>query len=103
MPNGTYSLLCSRVSLSQKKEIKLGNCGGTGQTNAFTTNRYGEGAFTMSFRPLPDSTSATGSLLSLAYHSDRQARADGIGAIGKDTHVQLIAPIPTLAALKPAY
>lgn len=97
---GTYSLWCSQISeqgLIEKPCVEPGKPG-----NPIVMDARGEARLETSFPALPDTTTMTGSWLSLALHSDGHQHAVE-NDFGKNTHVQLLWKVPTLAEMRPAY
>lgn len=100
MNNGKYSLWCSRIS---KTAIIDKPCMPAGQPgNPIVMNKKGQFDGTISFPAPADTTTETGSWISLAYHSDGHEAAIE-NDFGKHTHVQLLFRVPTPAEMRPAY
>lgn len=95
LPNGVYTLWCTRITLPPEPVIFDIACGEwDGSNNQFVADAAGNGSLTFDMRPLPDITAERISLFALAYHSDGQTYGPLPGEFGERTHVQALAFIP---------
>lgn len=95
VPNGTYTLWCTRITLPPDPVIFDIACGEwDGSENGFVADENGRGSLSFSMRALPDITAERISLLALAYHSDGQTFGPLPGDFGSQTHVHLLAFLP---------
>lgn len=94
VPNGVYTVWCSRVMVPPNFDIINKPCGAQdGSENVVTADNEGNLPFSIeSF--VMDLTSDEGiSLIALAYHSDGQTWGFDPGTFGLNSHVQVFAPI----------
>jgi hypothetical protein len=97
VPNGLYTVWCSRVSYPPNIEIVDKPCGDAdGTQNIFTADAQGQAHFELELAALPPSTAETGTVIAMAYHSDGQTYGAYPGDFGKNSHVQLAAMIPVI-------
>ena len=82
IPNGTYTLWCSRIYTPPDFEIVSVPCGEpNGTTNTFVADDEGNGALSTTVLPLPGTVEDKISLLALAYHSDGNTHGSYHGAL----------------------
>ena len=99
VPNGVYTLLCSRVTLPPNASITNAPCGAVdGSENSFTASATGRGSIKLTADPLLQSTTETLTVLAVAYHSDGKTYGGSSGDFGLNTHVQLGFVVPPHAA-----
>lgn len=101
VPDGVYTLWCSRVTYPPSFKVVDVPCGAAnGSENSFIADSDGNGAFLLKLKPLEDSTSETVSIIALAYHSDGKTYGALPGDFGLNSHVQVffILPEPTTFA-----
>ncbi|MBI4127684.1 MAG: hypothetical protein HY459_01295 [Parcubacteria group bacterium] len=95
VPSGVYTLWCSRVTFPPNVNIVDTPCGAAdGSQNSFKADASGNGTFTLTMPALLESTSATASVIALAYHSDGKTYGANPGDFGKTTHVELAYLLP---------
>ncbi len=95
VPNGTYTLWCTRLTLPPEVSANDLPCGAPdGSENSFTANAEGAGSLQLVVAPLLPSDSTALSMLALAYHSDGESHGTGAGDFGLNSHVQLIWMLP---------
>jgi hypothetical protein len=111
VPNGTYTLWCSRVTMPPNYIEVLTPIGASdGSENAFIADAGGNGTFNLRFKALPASTNVTWkdyvaiyvtkqlpiktnitwTLIALVYHSDGKTHGMTPGDWGKTAHSQLV-------------
>ena len=101
VPNGVYTVWCSRLKLPPGPEIEDHPCGAeNGTENVFKADAQGEGTFNLKLKTLPLSTNETVSMIALAYHSDGKTYGASPGDFGLNSHVQLFFVIPEQAGKK---
>ena len=103
VPNGVYTLWCSRITFPPNPNIVDMPCGAEdGSENSFTADDKGSGSFSLKLKPLEASTKETASMVALAYHSDGKTYGESPGDFGSNTHVQIffMMPVPTSNATK---
>lgn len=95
IPNGVYTVWCSRINFPPDVQIFDAPCGQwDGSENSFVADSAGNGQITIALKPLPDSTETGVTVFALAYHSDGQTYGAFPGNFGQVTHVQSVAFIP---------
>lgn len=97
VPNGVYTMWCSRINLPPSFNIVDEPCGASdGSESSFTADASGNGAFFVKLKALEQSTNETISVIALAYHSDGKTYGASPGDFGLSTHVQLayMFPVP---------
>ncbi len=95
VPNGVYSVWCSRVSFPPNVEIVDKACGTEdGSQNTFIADAEGNAHFELELATLPASSPETSSVIAMAYHSDGQTYGAYPGDFGLNSHVQIAAMIP---------
>ena len=95
VPNGVYTMWCSRVFLPPAFEIRNYPCGDAeGTENTFVADEDGNATFTLEIPVMEDSTEEVLSLFAINYHSDGNTYGADPGNFGFNAHVQLLAPIP---------
>ncbi|GEM_PF-2551470 len=95
VPDGVYTLLCSRVTFPPNPNIEVMPCGAEdGSENSFTADSKGAGSFSLKMNALDPSTKETASALAIAYHSDGKTYGANPGDFGLNSHVQLFFMIP---------
>jgi len=111
VPNGTYTLWCSRVTMPPNYREVLTPIGASdGSQNAFIADSGGKGTFDLRFKALPASTNVTWkdyvamyvtkqapistnitwTLIALVYHSNGKTHGATAGDCGKTAHCQLV-------------
>ena len=111
VPNGTYTLWCSRVTMPPNYREVLTPIGASdGSQNAFIADSGGKGTFDLRFKALPASTNVTWkdyvamyvtkqapistkitwTLIALEYHSNGKTHGAKPGDSGKTAHCQLV-------------
>ncbi len=89
VPDGVYTVLCSRIISSPEMKIEDVPCGAEdGSQNTFTSDSKGLGSFSLAMNPL-QATNETMPLIAVAYHSDGKTYGASPGDFGLNTHVQL--------------
>lgn len=95
VPNGVYTVWCSRVTFPPDIEIVDKPCGAAdGTENTFTADAQGNARFELKLDVLPPSTATTVTSIAIAYHSDGKTYGAYPGDFGLNSHVHLAAPIP---------
>jgi len=95
VPNGVYTLWCSRLTFPPHPKIVDRPCGASdGSENSFNADAAGDADFDLSIKTLEDSTKETNSVIALAYHSDGKTHGASPGDFGLNSHVQLFFLIP---------
>ena len=95
VPNGVYTVWCTRVSFPPNIEIVDKPCGAAdGSQNSFVADAEGNGHFELELPTLPASSAETSSVIAIAYHSDGQTYGAHPGDFGLNSHVQVAAMIP---------
>lgn len=95
VPNGTYTVWCSRLTFPPNPKVVDRPCGAAdGTENTFTSDASGNGKFDLKLPPLEESTKETASVIALAYHSDKKTHGDNPGDFGLNSHVQLFFLVP---------
>lgn len=90
VPNGTYTVWCSELTLPPNVKIVDKPCGAQdGSENSFKSDASGNGSFNLKMKPLPPSTKETVQVIALAYHSDGKTYGATPGDFGMASHVQL--------------
>ena len=92
VPNGVYSVWCSRVSFPPNINIVDAACGAAdGSQNSFVADADGNARFVLELPALAESSAETVSVIALAYHSDGKTYGELPGDFGYNSHVQLAA------------
>ena len=95
VPNGVYTLWCSRIKFPPEPQITDMPCGAPdGSENSFKADEKGAGSFSLKLKSLESSTKETASIIALAYHSDGQTYGPSPGDFGLNSHVQLFFLLP---------
>lgn len=95
VPNGTYTLWCSRLTFPPNPEIVDRPCGAAdGSQNTLRADNKGNTTFNLKLSPLEQSSKETASVIALAYHSDGQTYGADPGEFGFKTHVQIFFLVP---------
>ena len=96
VPNGVYTVWCSRMVLPPEPSVVDTPCGAAdGSDNVVNADDLGDLTYSITMdEPLADSTNEEASVFALAYHSDGETYAEDPGEFGKVTHVQLFYLIP---------
>lgn len=103
VPNGTYTIWCSRLTLPPNVNVVDKPCGAAdGSQNMFKTDAQGNGTFSLKMPTVEASTKETVSLLALAYHSDGKTYGAAPGDFGLNSHIQMAFIIPPPAAAMPS-
>jgi uncharacterized OsmC-like protein len=98
VPEGVYTLWCSRVTVPPDADIVNEPCGDPdGTENMFTADEDGNAEFAMELAALPDTDATTVSVLALAYHSDGNTYGASPGIFGVNSHVQVFTMLPPFA------
>ncbi len=103
VPNGVYTVWCSRLTFPPNVKIVDEPCGSAdGSENSLTADADGNATFQLTLQPLEESTKETASVIALAYHSDGKTHGSNPGDFGFTTHVQLafLLPAPDAALMK---
>lgn len=98
VPNGAYTVWCSRLTFPPNPNIVDKPCGAEdGSENSFKSDDKGSGSFSLQLKPIEVSTKETASLIALAYHSDGKTYGASPGDFGLNSHVQIffLMPQPT--------
>lgn len=104
VPNGTYTVWCSRLTFPPNPKVVDRPCGAEdGSENVFKSDTDGVGKFDLNkMKPLEESTKETASVIALAYHSDGKTYAATPGEFGLNSHVQIFFLIPAAKAMESA-
>ena len=97
VPDGTYTLWCSRITFPPNPKVVDNPCGAfDGSENVFKTDASGNGSFALTLKPVEESTKETASVFAVAYHSDGKTYGANPGDFGLNSHVQLffLVPVP---------
>ena len=95
VPNGVYTLWCSRITFPPNPDIVDRACGAEdGSQNYFKADDKGNGQFSLKLNPLEASTKETSSIIALAYHSDGKTYGASPGDFGLNSHVQIFFILP---------
>ena len=104
VPNGVYSVWCSRIKLPPDPSIEDKPCGAEdGSQNTFKADSGGNGIIDLKLKTLPESTKETVSALAIAYHSDGKTYGASPGDFGVNSHVQLLFMMPAPTANQTKY
>ncbi|HLC92606.1 MAG TPA: hypothetical protein VJH23_02785 [archaeon] len=96
VPNGVYTVLCSRITMPPNAKIVDAPCGkADGSDNAFLADKDGNGKIEIALSPLQQSTNDTKTAIAIAFHSDGKSYGASAGPYGQKTHVQLVYMMPT--------
>lgn len=97
VPGSTYTVWCSRLTFPPNFRVVDKPCGAQdGSENVFKSDSIGEGGFSLTLKPLEESTRETATVIAIAYHSDGKSSGSKPGDFGSNTHVQLFVPIPAI-------
>ena len=95
VPNGVYTVWCSRMKFPPEPEITDKPCGAEdGSENSFTADEKGSASFSSKLKTLEPSTAEIASLIAIAYHSDDKTYGASPGDFGLNAHVQLFYLLP---------
>lgn len=95
VPDGLYTMWCSRLNPPPEFEINNYPCGAAdGTENIFTADSEGTATVEMMIETFEPSLADDIALVALAYHSDGQTYGESPGDFGRVTHTQLFALIP---------
>lgn len=95
VPNGVYTVWCSRLTLPPNPTIVDKPCGAEdGSENSFKSDDKGSGSFSLKLKSLEPSTNETVSLIALAYHSDGKTYGANPGDFGLTSHVHIFFMMP---------
>jgi hypothetical protein len=95
VPNGVYTVWCSRIKFPPEPGITDKPCGADdGSENSFTADEKGSAAFSVKLKALEPSTEEVVSAIAIAYHSDGKTYGAEPGDFGSNTHVQLFYMLP---------
>ena len=98
VPNGLYTLWCTRITLPPEFLMINKPCGPLdGSENSFTADESGRTHFQISTWALEDTSEETVSVLAIAYHSDGNTYGASPGTFGLNSHVQVFTILPPLA------
>ncbi|MBI2557723.1 hypothetical protein HYW20_00210 [Candidatus Woesearchaeota archaeon] len=98
VPNGVYTVWCSRIKLPPEPNIVDKPCGAEdGSENSFKSDEKGSASFSLKLKPLEASTKETASAIAVAYHSDGKTYGASPGDFGLNSHVQIFFLIPVPA------
>ncbi len=101
IPNGVYTLWCSRVTFPPEPKMVDIPCGKEdGSDNIFNADDKGNGYFSVGLKPLEASTKENAALIALAYHSDGKTYGASPGDFGANSHVQLFFLVPLMTENK---
>ncbi len=99
VPNGVYTVWCSRVSFPPNENVIDKPCGAAdGSQNSFVADAEGNAHFVLEMPAMPESSAETASVIAFAYHSDGKTYGELPGDFGLNSHVQLAGVIPAPAA-----
>jgi len=99
VPNGVYTVLCSRLTFPPNPAIEDKPCGAEdGSRNSFISDAKGIGTFSLNLNPLEASTKETAALIAVAYHSDGKTYGASPGDFGLNSHVQVFFMMPEPAS-----
>jgi hypothetical protein len=94
VPNGVYTVWCSRVFVPPNFQIVNKPCGADdGSENVVVADAEGNLSFSIETFVLELTSDEAISLVALAYHSDGQTWGFDPGTFGLNSHVQVFAPI----------
>lgn len=94
--NGVYTLWCAHINIPPNFTIVDEPCGAQdGSQNKMVADGQGKANFKLTLDKLPDTTEETVRVIALAYHSDGETYGFYPGRFGYDTHVQIVAFLPT--------
>lgn len=94
VPNGIYTVWCSRVFVPPNFNIVNAPCGADdGSENVVTADDEGNLSFSIETFVLDLTSDEAISLIALSYHSDGQTWGFDPGTFGLNSHVQVFAPI----------
>ncbi len=94
VPDGVYTLWCSRVTFPPNIEIVDAACGAPdGSENSLIADKNGRAHFKLDLPALAESSEETVTVLALAYHSDGQTYGANPGDFGLNSHVQIAAMV----------
>ena len=94
--DATYTVWCSRLSFPPTPKVVDTPCGkADGSQNSLKTDKNGKATFSVKMPKLVDSSKETASVIALAYHSDGKTWGASPGEFGKNSHVQIVALVPT--------
>ena len=95
VPNGVYTLWCSRITFPPNPSIADTPCGKEdGSENSLKTDEKGFASFSLKLKTLEQSTKETASIIALAYHSDGKTYGASAGDFGLNSHVQIFFLLP---------
>ncbi|MCK5661096.1 MAG: hypothetical protein KAH86_07020 [Methanosarcinales archaeon] len=95
LPNGTYTLWCSRVTLPPNQKFVDLPCGAQdGSENVLMADAQGNSDINITLKTLTESSTETRTVIALAYHSDGKTHGDSPGDFGLNSHVQLLYMMP---------
>lgn len=95
VPNGVYTVWCSRLTFPPNPKVVDRPCGAAdGSQNSFKADSSGNATFNLKLQPLEASTKETASVIAIAYHSDGKTYGASPGEFGKTTHVQIFFMVP---------
>lgn len=95
VPNGTYTVWCSRITFPPNVKVIDKPCGGAdGSQNVFKADSDGNATFTLTMTPVEPSTKETVSVIALAYHSDGKTYGANPGDFGLNSHVHIFYLFP---------
>lgn len=95
VPDGVYTVWCSRIKLPPEPLVIDMPCGALdGSENVFEADANGKAEFNLVMNALEPSTQSTVNVLALAYHSDGNTFGAYPGPFGSNTHVQLFFLMP---------
>lgn len=94
VPNGVYTVWCSRVFVPPDFKIENKPCGASnGSENVVVADEDGNLSFSIETFVLDLTDDDSISLIALAYHSDGKTYGADPGTFGYNSHVQVFAPI----------
>ena len=95
VPDGVYTVWCSRLTFPPNPQVVDRPCGAAdGSENSFKADAEGNGQFKLTMNPMEESTKETVSLIALAYHSDGKTYGEKPGDFGFNSHVHIFAMLP---------
>ena len=104
VPNGAYTVWCSRITLPPNDNIVDSPCGAEdGSENMFSADAKGNGALSIKLKKLEPSTKEETSLIALAYHSDGKTYGASPGDFGLNSHVQIFFMMPAPSSNSTAF
>ncbi|MDX1523787.1 MAG: hypothetical protein R3264_19325, partial [Anaerolineae bacterium] len=96
VPNGVYTIWCAHIFAPPEFQIVDEPCGNAdGSQNTVVTDGAGNAEFNLTLKPLPDTSDKVTRVIAAAYHSDGKTYGSYPGDFGLNSHVQILAIIPS--------